>query len=95
MLCRLGFPAHKVVSSYPIRRAWPNARHEHVTTFDPAYVEGAVKPFFLSTKYEGEPPLLPMIDFALNKEGAVQPHIFGMLYDNWTPNMDEEGVPVR
>ena len=62
--------------------------------FDPAYVEGAVKPFFLSTKYEGEPPLLPMIDLALSKEAAVQPHIFGMLYDNWTPNMDEEGVTV-
>ena len=26
--------------------------------FDPAYIEGAVKPFFLSAKYEGEPPLL-------------------------------------
>lgn len=33
-------------------------------TFDPAYVEGVVKPFFLSAKYEGEPPLLPMIDVA-------------------------------
>jgi cytochrome P450 len=62
--------------------------------FDPAYVEGAVKPFFLSTKYEGEPPLLPMIDLAFSKEAAVQPHIFGMLYDNWTPSMDEEGVTV-
>jgi cytochrome P450 len=63
-------------------------------TLDPAYVEGAVKPFFLSAKYEGEPQLFPMIDLALGKEAAVQPHIFGMLYDNWTPNMDEEGVTV-
>jgi hypothetical protein len=47
-------------------------------TFDPAYVQGAVKPFFLSTKYEGEPPLFPMIDLVLSKEAAVQPHIFGM-----------------
>ena len=62
--------------------------------FDPAYVEGAVKPFFLSAKYEGEPPLLPMIDLALGKEAAVSPHIFGMLYENWTPNLDEEGVTV-
>ena len=53
-------------------------------TFDPAYVEGVVKPFFLSAKYEGEPPLLPMIDVALSKEAAIPAHIFGMLYDNWT-----------
>ena len=63
-------------------------------TFDPAYVEGAVKPFFLSAKYEGEAQLLPMIDLALGKEAAVSPHIFGMLYDNWTPNLDEEGATV-
>ena len=42
-------------------------------TFDPAYVEGAVKSFFLSSKYEGEPPLLPMIDVALGKEAASPP----------------------
>lgn len=63
-------------------------------TFDPAYGEGAVKPFFLSSKYEGEPLLLPMIDLAFGKEAAVSAHLFGMLYDNWTPNMDEEGVSV-
>ena len=63
-------------------------------TFDPAYVQGAVKPFFLSANYQGEPPLLPMIDVALSKEAAIPPHIFGMLYDNWTANMDEEGVTV-
>ena len=63
-------------------------------TFDPAYVEGAVKPFFLSSKYEGEPLLLPMIDLAFGKEAAVSARLFGMLYDNWTPNMDEEGVSV-
>jgi hypothetical protein len=53
-----------------------------------------VKPFFLCAKYEGEPPLLPMIDVALSKEAAIPPHIFGKFYDNWTPNMDEEGVTV-
>jgi cytochrome P450 len=53
-----------------------------------------LKPFFLSSKYEGEPQLLPMIDVALSKEGAIPAHIFGMLYDNWTANMDEDGVTV-
>jgi len=63
-------------------------------TFDPAYVEGAMKPFFLSSKFVSEPPLLPMIDVALSKEAAIPAHIFGMLYNNWTANMDEEGVTV-
>jgi len=35
-----------------------------------------------------------MIDVALSKEAAIPAQIFGMLYDNWTPNMDEEGVTV-
>jgi len=64
------------------------------STFEAAYVEGVVKPFFLSSKYVGEPPLLPMIDVALSKEAAIPAHIFGMLYENWTANMDEEGVTV-
>ena len=63
-------------------------------TFDPAYVEGAVKPFFLSAKYEGEPPVLPMIDLALGKDAAVSAHLFGMFYESWKPNMEEEGVAV-
>jgi hypothetical protein len=35
-----------------------------------------------------------MIDVALSKEAASPPHIFGMLYDNWTANLDEERVTV-
>ena len=35
-----------------------------------------------------------MIDVAISKETAIPPHIFGMLYDNWTANIDEEGVIV-
>src|SRR5208282_4510427 len=62
-------------------------------TFDPDYVENVVKPFFLSANYEGERPLLPMIDLTLSKEAGMPPHIFGMLYDNWKLNM-EEGVTV-
>ena len=63
-------------------------------TFDPAYVQGTVKPFFLGAIYQGERPLLPMIDLTLSKEAAMPAHIFGMLYDNWKPNMEEEGLPV-
>jgi len=63
-------------------------------TFDPAYVQGAVKPFFLSAIYQGERPLLPMIDLSLSKEAAMPAHLVGMLYDNWELNMEEEGLTV-
>ena len=59
-------------------------------TFDPAYVQGAVKPFFLSSIYQGERPLLPMIDLAFSKEAAMPAHLVGMLYDHWELNMEEE-----
>ena len=63
-------------------------------TFDPAYVQGAVKPFFESTTYRGERPVLPMIDLALGKEAAMPAHLVGMLYDTWDLNMEEEGLTV-
>ncbi len=63
-------------------------------TFHPAYVQGAVKPFFLSALYQGERPLLPTIDLTFSKEMALPAHLFGMFYDNWKPNMEEEGSAV-
>ncbi len=63
-------------------------------TFDPAYVQGTVKPFFLSAIYQGERLLLPMIDLALSKEAAMPAHLVGMLYDNWELNMEKEGLTV-
>jgi hypothetical protein len=63
-------------------------------TFDPAYVEGVVKPFFRSGAYVGERPLLPMIGLTFSKQGAMPAHLFGMLYDDWKPNPDEEGTSV-
>src|ERR1700730_5194249 len=63
-------------------------------TFDPAYVQGAVKPFFLSAAYQGERPLLPTIDLTFSKEIALPAHLFGMFYDHWKPNVEEEGSAV-
>lgn len=63
-------------------------------TFDPAYVEGAVRPFLLGGAFIGERPLLPMIDLKLSKQSAVSAHLFGMLYDDWKPNPEEEGTTV-
>jgi cytochrome P450 len=63
-------------------------------SFGPDYVEGAIKPFLLSAIYFGERPSLPMIDVALSKEKAIPAHIWGMLYDSWQPNLEEDGLSV-
>jgi hypothetical protein len=63
-------------------------------TFDPDYVDGAVVPYLLSSQYIGERPALPLIDVALSKENAAPPHFWGMLYDGWAPNPEEEGGTV-
>jgi cytochrome P450 len=63
-------------------------------TFDPDYIDGAVVPYLLSSQYAGERPALPLIDLALSKENAAPPHFWGMLYDGWAPNPEEEGVTV-
>ncbi|MFC4039625.1 hypothetical protein ACFO1B_14460 [Dactylosporangium siamense] len=62
--------------------------------FDPEYVEHAVVPYLLSEQTIGERPALPMIDLALSKENAAPPHFWGMLYDGWAPDPEEEGVAV-
>ena len=63
-------------------------------SFKDDYVQGALKPFLLSGIYQGERPVLPMIDLTLSKEAAIPAHIFGMLYDSWKPNVEEEGTSV-
>jgi hypothetical protein len=40
--------------------------------FDSTYVENAVVPFFLTSFYEGERPLLPMIDLNLTKRPSTR-----------------------
>ena len=40
------------------------------STFDPAYVQGAVKPFFLSSVYLGERPVLPLMPLSWLCESA-------------------------
>ena len=62
--------------------------------FPKDYVEGAVKPFLVSTSAVGDVPLLPMIDLAYSKRQAIPPHIWGMLYDSWTPQLEAEGLSV-
>src|ERR1700746_2025503 len=63
-------------------------------TFEADYVAGAVEPFLLSGIYLGETPSLPMIDLALSKEKAIPIQLWGMLYEGWTPEPEEEGRTV-
>src|SRR3954466_8393727 len=63
-------------------------------SFDPQYVAGAVEPFLLASTYVGERPSLPMIDLTLSKEKAVGAHIWGLIYDGWAPDPEEQGVTV-
>jgi cytochrome P450 len=63
-------------------------------TFDADYVAGVVAPFMLASRFIGETPSLPMIDLALTKEKAISAHLWGLLYDGWTPNPEEEGTSV-
>ena len=45
-------------------------RAQFLSEFDPAYVENVIVPHFLVSTYQGERPLLPMIDVKLTKENA-------------------------
>ena len=63
------------------------------SNFDRDYVEYAVVPFFLSSIYQGERPMLPMIDVPLSKENAIPFDFWGLLTKDWKPT-PEEGVTV-
>ncbi|MDC0667105.1 hypothetical protein [Nannocystis radixulma] len=64
------------------------------SSFPPDYVRGAAAPFLLSSSFFGERPTLPMIDLRLSKEKAVPVNLWGLLYEGWQPNPDEEGLSV-
>ena len=61
--------------------------------FEPDYVRNAVLPFFLTSFYVGERPVLPMIDVNFTKENALPFDFWGLIYKDWQPT-PEEGVTV-
>lgn len=77
-----------------VPRTDEHAIHFMPPYFDPEYVEHAVKPFMAGSIITGEKPMLPLIEQSLTKEKAIPPHIFGMLYEHWTPDMENEGLSV-
>jgi hypothetical protein len=60
-------------SSVPdqILAAFQRFRETIPANFDHEYVEKAVRPFFLTSFYEGERPMLPVIDVTFSKENAL------------------------
>jgi hypothetical protein len=61
--------------------------------FDREYVEKVVIPFFLTSFYEGERPMLPVIDVNFSKENALPYDLWGLITRDWRPT-PEDGVTV-
>lgn len=61
--------------------------------FDREYVEKAVIPFFLTSVYQGERPMLPMIGVEFSKENALPYDLWGLITRDWRPT-PEAGVTV-
>ena len=61
--------------------------------FDHDYVEKAVIPFFLTSFYEDQRPVLPMIGVNFSKENALPYDLWGLITRDWRPS-PEEGVTV-
>lgn len=69
-------------SSVPdqILTAFQRFRETIPANFDHEYVEKVVKPFFLTSFYEGERPMLPLIDVTFSKENALPYDLLGTYY---------------
>ena len=63
------------------------------TNFDRDYVEKAVIPFFLTSVYVGERPMLPTIDVNFSKENALPYDLWGLITRDWRPT-PADGVTV-
>lgn len=68
LLCN---PAQAAEAPPEIVAAVERFRASIPSNFNRDYVEHAVIPFFLTSFYEGERPLLPMIDVNFSKENAL------------------------
>lgn len=85
-----------VNSRLPERKASALSRLRELLpiTFDLDYIKYAIVPAFLTSVYRGERLSLPMIDELFTKENALPYYFWGMLYDKWEPNPQEDGLSV-
>ena len=83
------------LSSVPdqILTAFQRFRETIPANFDHEYVEKVVRPFFLTSFYEGERPMLPVIDVNFSKENALPYDLWGLITRDWRPT-PEDGVTV-
>ena len=68
-------------------------RAQYSGQFDADYVDNAIVPFVQNSVFEGQRPVLPMIDLALTKENALPSDLWGLLSESWGP-APEKGVTV-
>lgn len=65
------------------------------TAFDLPYIENVIFPALVTSVYQGEKLSLPMLDEEkFTKENALPYFLWGMLYDDWKPNLEEDGLSV-
>ncbi|HEY9825322.1 MAG TPA: hypothetical protein V6D19_07735 [Stenomitos sp.] len=83
-------------SKLPERKAAALSRLRELLplTFDFDYIKFAIIPALLTSPYKGERLSLPMIDLPLTKENALPYYFWGLLYDDWEPNKEEDGLSV-
>jgi hypothetical protein len=62
--------------------------------FDPAYVQHVIAPFERASFYQAETPPLPMIGPAFSKQFALPYDLWGLLYDDWAPAFEKDGLSV-
>jgi cytochrome P450 len=84
-------------SKLPERRevALSRLRETLPSSFDLPYIENVILPALVTSAFQGEKLSLPLIDEQqFSKENALPYFLWGMLYDNWGPNLEEDGLSV-
>jgi cytochrome P450 len=81
------------VSTDGLPEAVAKLRAQYVADFDADYVDNVIVPSFMNSIFDGQRPVLPMIDVALTKENALPYHLWGLLSETWKP-APQDGVTV-
>lgn len=76
------------------KRAALRLREKLPALFDLPYIENVIIPALVTSAFRGERHDLPMIDLKFTKEEALPFFFWGMLYDSWEPELEEEGLSV-
>ena len=86
-------PSSQPVPPEDLDGAVAKLRAQYVAQFDADYVDNVVLPSFLNSIFDGQRPVLPMIDVALTKENALPYDMWGLLSLSWKP-APQDGVTV-